>query len=138
MAADPGETPMPLYHLVLRTSDCILPDPDGAEWPNKAAAHDEAAGVAREIMRNQEVKTRSWRIQVHDENLQLCSELLFAEIDETIWRLPPQLRDQIIFTSRRMAAMSDAYLTLAGTLAKFDESQARWKTFRADVFGKEE
>jgi hypothetical protein len=129
---------MPLYHLVLRTTDRIIPDPDGTEWPNEAAARDEAVGVARDLMRNQEVKARSWRLHVCDENLWSSSELLFAEIDDTILHLPPQLRDQIIFASRSVAAMSDALLALAGTLAKFRDIQARWNTLRGDVFGKEE
>src|SRR5262245_47036033 len=60
---------MPLYHFVLKTRHDHIPDRDGSEWPNEAAAHEEAVLVAHDLMRNQGVKTHAWRIEVCDEDL---------------------------------------------------------------------
>jgi hypothetical protein len=102
---------MPLYHFVLKTEDRLIPDRDGFEWPDEAAARAEAILVAKELMRNQrEVKRRAWRIEIQDEDLRPCFEQLFAEVDETIEHFPPELRETLIITSRRMAACFDAVL----------------------------
>jgi hypothetical protein len=121
--------------LVLKTSHEHVPDRDGSEWPNEAAAHEEAVLVANDLMRNQNVKTRSWRIEVCDEDLRHCSELLFVEVDPTIAHLPPELRDRYIITSRRMAALSDAILAVRGTLADVIQTMGRADTVMAAVAG---
>jgi len=114
---------MPLYHFVLKTGDDLIPDRNGGEWPTEAAAREEAALVAQELMRNQRgVKRRAWRIEIRDENLRPCFELLFAEVDETISHLPPELRETHIVASRRMAACFDTVRALHETRAKLAET----------------
>src|SRR5262245_58101420 len=127
---------MPLYHFVLNTRDDLIPDRDGSEWPNESAAREEAVLVAHDLMRNQGVKTHAWRIEVCDEDLRPCSELLFAELDQTITRLPPELREPHIVTSRRMADLSDAVLTLRGTLMQVSETLNQADAVMAAVGGK--
>jgi len=127
---------VPLYHFVLKTRHDHVPDRDGSEWPNEAAAREEAVLVAHDLMRNQAVKRHAWRIEVCDEDLRPCSELLFAEFDETISHLPPELRDQHIVTSRRIAAFSDAVLTLRRTLVQVSETLSHADTVVAAVAGK--
>jgi len=81
---------VPLYHFVLKTEDSQIADRDGFEWPSEAAARQEAALVAQDFMRNERrVNRRAWRIEICDEDLRPCFEQLFAEVDETISRLPP-------------------------------------------------
>ena len=127
---------MPLYHFLLKTRDSLIPDRDGSEWPTESAAREEAALVAQDLMRNQERKRGSWRIEVCDEDLRPCSEILFAEIDETISHLPPEQRQLHITTSRKMAALTDAVLTLRMTLAEVSETLSRAKTVKGAVAGK--
>jgi hypothetical protein len=127
---------VPLYHFVLKTRDSLIPDRDGSEWPNEAAAREEAVHVAHDLMRNQGVKTHAWRIEVCDEDLRPCSELLFAEVDETNSHWPPELREPHIITSRRMAALSDAVLTLRGTLVEVSETLSHADRVIAAVAGK--
>ena len=127
---------VPLYHFVLKTRHDRVPDRDGSEWPNEAAAREEAALVAHDLMRNQEVKTHTWRIEVCDEDLRPCSELLFAELDESVSHLPPELREPHLVTSRRMAALSDAILALRGTLAQVSETLSHADTVMAAISGK--
>jgi len=128
---------MPFYHFILKTGDDLIPDRDGGEWPSEAAARKEAALVAQELMRNQrEVKRRAWRIEIRDQDLRPCSELLFAEVDETISHLPPELRDTYIVTSRRMAACFDTLQALHETRAKVAETLSRATTIVTAVAGK--
>jgi hypothetical protein len=125
---------MPLYHFVLKTGDDLIPDRNGGEWPTEAAAREEAALVAQELMRNQRgVKRRAWRIEIRDENLRPCFELLFAEVDETISHLPPELRETHIVASRRMAACFDTVRALHETRAKLAETLSRANTAVAAV-----
>lgn len=128
---------MPLYHFVLKTEDSQIADRDGFEWPSEAAARQEAALVAQDFMRNERrVNRRAWRIEICDEDLRPCFEQLFAEVDETISRLPPELRETIIITSRRMAACFDTVLALRGTLAQVSETLNHAGIVRAAIAGK--
>ena len=128
---------MPLYHFVLKTEDDVIPDRDGAEWPNETAAREEAALVAQDLMRNQRaVERRAWRIEVRDEDLRPCFELLFAEIDETIAHLPPELREIHVTTSRRMAACFDTKLAVRTTRAQVSETLSHAYAVTAAIRGK--
>src|SRR5229473_2998876 len=70
--------------LAVRSSDeALFPQP-----PSRAYA----AQVARELARNREEETRSWRLAVCDAQGTLRFELLFASMDEAISRLPPVIR----------------------------------------------
>src|SRR5262250_1261997 len=95
-----GDVQVPQYHFVLKTRDELIPDRDGSEWPNDAAAQEEATLVAQDLMRNEEAKRGSWRIEVRDQDLLARSEILFAEIDQTIAYFPPEMREPHILASR--------------------------------------
>ena len=41
---------MPLFHFNSRTGDVVLPDPEGEELPNLAAAREVALATAREVL----------------------------------------------------------------------------------------
>ena len=128
---------MPLYHLVLKTEDQLIADRDGFEWPDEAAARQEAALVAQDFMRNERrVNRRAWCIEVRDEDLRPCFELLFAEIDETIAHLPPELREIHVTTSRRMAACFDTKLAVRTTRAQVSETLSHAYAVTAAIRGK--
>ena len=124
------------YHFVLKTRDGLIPDRDGSEWPNDAAAQEEATLIAQDLMRNQEAKRGSWRIEVRDQDLLPRAELLFAEIDQTIAHLPAALREPHILASRRIAAFSDALLEVRKTLTEVNETLRRTDTVMRVVVGK--
>jgi len=131
-----GRQQVPHYHFVLKTRDDLIPDRDGSEWPNDAAAQEEATFVAQDLMRNQEAKRGSWRIEVRDQDLLPRTELLFAEIDQTIAHLPAELREPHILASRRIAAFSDAMLAVRKTLSEVMETLSRADAVMAVVVGK--
>ena len=74
---------MPRYFFHLNTGDKIIPDPEGTELPNHDSARAHARQVVRELARNRERMTRSWRLAVFDGGGTPCFELLFASIDES-------------------------------------------------------
>jgi hypothetical protein len=131
-----GDVRVPQYHFVLKTRDDLIPDRDGSEWPNDAAAQEEATLVAQDLMRNQEAKRGSWRIEVRDQDLLPRSEILFAEIDQTTAHLPPEMREPHILASRRIAAFSDAMLAVRKTLAEVMETLSRADAVMTAVVGK--
>ena len=83
---------MPRYFFNLNDGRKIIPDLEGTELPDDDSARAHAARVARELARNREEETRSWRLAVCDAQGTLRFELLFASMDEAISRLPPVIR----------------------------------------------
>src|SRR5260370_11876186 len=83
---------MPRYFFNLNDGRKIIPDPEGTELPNDDFARAHAAQVARELAKNREQETRSWRLAVCDAQGTLRFDLLFASVDEAISRLPPAIR----------------------------------------------
>jgi hypothetical protein len=131
-----GDIEVPHYHFVLKTRDDRIPDRDGSEWPNDAAAQEEATLVAQDLMRNEEAKRGSWRIEVRDQDLLHRAEILFAEIDPKTAHFPAELRERHILASRRIAALSDALLAVRKTLAEVMETLNRADTVMTVVVGK--
>ena len=66
--------------------------------------------------------TRTWRIEVRDDDLQPCFDLIFAEVDETIMHFPPEFRDSFVTRARATASLYDAVLDVHWTLAQVMET----------------
>jgi hypothetical protein len=118
---------MPHYFFHLRTPRGTVRDLDGLELPDEDAAWDHAQTVARELLRQREVKRRSWQIVVCDQEQRRCSNLLFATIDDSMDHLAPDLRYTIEGVCARTAALNETFetvrlsaLQLKATLAQFD------------------
>ena len=107
---------MPLYFFILKNGRQIIPDRDGEEFADQGAARDYAVAVARELMRNGSVHARSWRLQVCDEDLQPCFELLFASIDDSLSHLPLECRNSIEHACRNTALLHDSIADVQNSL----------------------
>jgi len=108
---------VPVYHFIWissRTPPII--DRDGQEFPDDKAAYAHATEVAGELMRNREAKCRSSRLQVYNENLMPCFEILFASIDETLDHLPAACRNEIERAARAEASLNDTLEEVKATL----------------------
>jgi hypothetical protein len=116
---------MPLFYFVLKAGRENVPDREGLEFPDQETAHAHALIVARELMRNREPKTRTWRIAVRDHDLQPCSEVLFATIDETIAHLRPSHRQSVEALSNSTATLFDAVDQVQNTLFNVRDTLAR-------------
>jgi hypothetical protein len=84
---------MPRYFFNLNDGRKVIPDVEGTELPDDDSARAHAAQVARELARNREQETRSWRLAVCDAQGTLRFEVLFASVGE----LPPRTRTVMRF-----------------------------------------
>ena len=116
---------MPLYHFVLKSQRDVIADREGIELPNLEAARAEAVAVARDMMRNCELPPRNWRLEVCDDYLLPCFEILFAEVDETIAHFQPQHRKEIEASAWNLAMLSDAFYRVRTSLLDVRETLAR-------------
>ncbi len=72
---------MPRYFFNLNDGRRIIPDPEGTELPDDDSARAHGFHVVRELARNRERTTRSWRLTVCDSRGAPCFELPFASMD---------------------------------------------------------
>ena len=116
---------MPLFYFILKNGQYTIPDSEGEELADLNAARAHAAGVARELMRNRDIKARAWRLEVCDEYLQPSFELLFASIDDTISHLPPEFRQSVEIACRSTASLNDTISRVRNSLLEVRETLNR-------------
>jgi hypothetical protein len=127
---------MPRYFFNLNDGRKIIPDLEGTELPDDDSARGHAAQVARELARNREDDTRSWRLAVCDAEGTLGFELLFASMDEAISQLPPALRFTFADAGGSTASLNEAMEQVRMTLLSYeggDLGSARRRTPRRGV-----
>lgn len=107
---------MPFYFFHLKSNRATIPDPKGVELPGENAARAHARRVARELMRNREFSTRTWRLDVRDDKGNFCFDLLFASVDDSIAHLAPDLRSSLVDVCRNAASLGDAVDQVRATL----------------------
>jgi hypothetical protein len=116
---------MPTYFFDLHTPTEVVRDFIGADLPNEASAREHADGVARELMRHREAKTRSWRLDVRDGESRGVFKLLLATVDDSLSHYRPELRSTLEDLSAKSAALSDTIRTVRGTLLEVKGTLAR-------------
>lgn len=115
---------MPLYYFILKNGLHTIPDREGEEFADRGTARDYAVAVARELMRNGSPHAHSWRLQVCDEYLQPCFELLFASIAESLLCLPFEYRNSIEHACRNTALLHDSIADVHKSLQQVTETLA--------------
>ena len=85
---------MPRYTFALQDGTWPVEDGSGVWLAGREQAVDYAEAVARELMRGREAQTRSWRLDVY-ENDGPVFEIAFASIDPTLDHLAPPLRTAV-------------------------------------------
>jgi hypothetical protein len=83
---------VPRYFFNLNDGGRIIPDLEGIELPDDDSARTHGCHVVRELARNRERTTRSWRLTVCDAQGAPCFELPFASMEDpvsTVIFLPP-------------------------------------------------
>jgi len=116
---------MSLYYFILKGGRDIIPDHEGVELQDLAAAREHAVAVACELMRNRELPARNWRLEVCDDYLVPCFEILFADVDETIAHLPPAYQETIKTAARFAASVSDAFFQVRNSFADVRKTLAK-------------
>jgi hypothetical protein len=115
---------MPLYYFVLKHDFETAADREGMELADHQMARDHAIAVARELMQHQEVRTRSWRLQVCDEDLYVRSEILFASVDNTLSKYPPEYRNTIQGLCRATGTLADRIADVRASLSQLKATLA--------------
>jgi hypothetical protein len=116
---------MPLFYFNVQTHWGLIRDPEGTEVPDATAAREHAARVARELMRNDELRTRTWRMEVCNAEHDPEFELLFATVDEDLAHLHPELRKTVLDGCKRSASLRDAIQELDRTMLQLRGTIAR-------------
>jgi hypothetical protein len=75
---------VPRYFFNLNDGRRIIPDLEGTELPDDDSARVHGCHVVRELARNRERTTRSWRLAVCDDQGTPCFELPFASLDDPV------------------------------------------------------
>jgi hypothetical protein len=114
---------MPRYFFNLNDGQKIIPDLEGTELPDDDSARAHAVQVARELARNRERETRSWRLAVCDAEGTLCFELLFGSMDEVISRLPPVIRFMFEDADDSTASLNQAMEQVRTTLLSYEDRE---------------
>ncbi len=81
---------MPRYFFNLYDGRKLVPDAEGTELPDDQAARSHAFRVMRELARNREDETGTWRLIIQDACGTPCFELVFAAAEEAMNRYPPR------------------------------------------------
>jgi hypothetical protein len=118
---------MKLYYFNLRTNTGLIRDPDGTRFPDATAARANGEAVVRELMRNSQVPMRSWRMDVENADLQHEFSVLFAQHDDRLSHLAPDLRETVIDSCARSASLGDIIQDLQRTLLQAKRTVARSK-----------
>ena len=112
------ETGMELYYFLLNTGSAVIPDQQGEELSDAWAARFHAEGVAQEMMRHCEHRTRNWRIQVCDDYLKPLFDISFDEFNPLMLTRPvARLRESIERTERTMVARQNAFIDVRRSLS---------------------
>jgi|SRR5712671_162814 len=102
---------MPRYFFNLNDGRKVIPDVEGTELPDDDSARAHAAQVARELARNREEESRSWRLAVCDAQGTLCFEVPFASLGELTPRTRTVMRfmmvDEMVDDDSRSTASRD-------------------------------
>jgi hypothetical protein len=114
---------MPTYHFHLITRAGVVVDPD------ETAARSHAVTVVTELMRHRETATRSWRLRIHDDRHRMLFEVPFVQLDQTLLKFAPQLRESVVEVVLGTGRLDDAIrdvrrslVQLKGTMARADGS----------------
>jgi len=113
VALGPQEWRMAVYFFNLKVEDILIRDRDGTICSSDDAARDQGRQIAKELMRNREVRCRPWRMQVCNVLQTPLFEIVFVEEDETLSTLPVELARSIREVSTTLAKTWD-------TVAKFN------------------
>ena len=113
---------MPLFYFILKSGRHVIPDIQGEEFEDEAAACAHARVVAWELMRNREAKTSHWRIQVCDDYLQPRHEYLFADLDSRLEYFGTDVRDTVAAVARSAAARDDTVREIDASFAELRQT----------------
>lgn len=112
---------MPNYRFALRDGQGDIDGEGAVALADEADALRYARTVVHELMRSREVPTRTWRLDVYDEDGERVIALPFASLDPSLDHLRPELRTMVENYCDRRRTVSETIYAVGNTVR---ESQA--------------
>ena len=116
---------MPRYYFNLKHRAGLVPDPEGTDLSDANAARTYAAEVVRELLRHREAERRTCRLQVCDADHKPLFEVLFADFDDTLNHLSPELKANLKGVYLNAGRMNDTIDEVRATLHQLKGTLAR-------------
>jgi hypothetical protein len=104
--------------------------------PNRERAFEHARAVVRELMRCREQQTRTWRLDVYEDEGGLFA-MPFARFDDSLGHLSSQGRETIVDLCDRCRSLKEAMSTAGLTVRESRAlvARSRGKPYLAAAFG---
>jgi len=116
---------MPRYYFNLKDRAGFVPDLEGTDLTDAGAARTYAAEIVRELLRHREAERRSCRLEVCDADHKPLFEVLFADLDDTLNHLSPELKANLKGVYRNAGRMNDTINDVRATLHQLKGTLAR-------------
>ncbi|MBV9346701.1 MAG: hypothetical protein JOZ70_05695 [Pseudolabrys sp.] len=116
---------MKRYFFHLKKGHETIIDPRGETFASKQDAYDHGVAVIQELMRYRELASRSWQLEICDEDRCVQCRLLFASYDPALEKVPPQVRRTVEIVSHSRASLSDTIAALNRSLLEVKATLAR-------------
>ena len=129
---------MPTYTFKVLDGCGDVEDETGISFGHRDRATRYARDVVHELMRNREVQTRSWRLNVYENGEGPISTIPFASIDSTLDHVVPKLRTMVEGMSEQKRLLSDALHAVKVTVQESRAlvARSRGKPYLASQFGR--
>jgi len=113
-------------------------DETGVSFRHRDRAIRYARNVVHELMRNREIQTRSWRLNVYENGEGPICTIPFASIDPTLDHVVPTLRTMVEAMSERKRLLSDVLHAVKVTVQESRAlvARSRGKPYLASRFGR--
>ena len=113
-------------------------DETGVSFRHRDRAIQYARDIVHELMRNREVQTRSWRLNVYENGEGPICTIPFASVDSTLDHVVPKLRTMVEGMSEQKRLLSDALHAVKVTVQESRAlvARSRGKPYLASQFGR--
>lgn len=130
---------MPIYTFMLRDGTDGVVDETGVKLAGQDCAIRYGNDVVRELMKNRELETRSWRLDIYENRDTGICQIPFATVDPTLDHLEPRFRNLVEDVSERRRQLSEAINALNTTVTESRAlvARSRGKPYLASRFGRE-
>jgi hypothetical protein len=133
-----GSFAMPIYTFRLRDGTDGVVDETGVRLAGEDCAIQYGNDVVRELMKNRELETRSWRLDIYENSDTGICQIPFATVDPTLNHLEPKFRTMVEDVSERRRQLSEAIHSLNTTVTESRAlvARSRGKPYLASRFGR--
>lgn len=119
---------MALFYFHVRQCDSLRQDYEGTELVCETSARTHASLIAQDLLRNNEARARSWRLEVCGPDHKPCFQTILVDYDETLHELPLELKNEIRRAARGIAALASEIGSAKLNIARLMNATRRSET----------